>query len=645
MDRYGYLKTAAAIPSVRVADCAYNGGRIAALVARAAERGVEAVLFPELSLTGYTCGDLFLQPALPAAAEQALAELLRRTAERNTAFAVGLPVAVDDALYNCAVVAAAGEVLGVVPKRHIPDYGEFYESRWFASGEGRPTTEIELCGRQVPFGTDLLFDIDGARCGVELCEDLWVASPPSSALATAGAEVIFNLSASPETVGKSDYVRQLVAQQSARTRAAYLYCSAGFGESSTDLVFAGRALIAENGAVLAESERFSLDEQLIVADIDCQLLRNDRCRTTTFRRSGAANGCTTASVSLPVAGERPFDRTIEPMPFVPAGGEQRRSRCEEILTIQAMGLARRLHHTHASKAVVGISGGLDSTLALLVAVRAFDLLGLDRRGIVGITMPGFGTTDRTYGNALALMRELGVTAREISIRAACEQHFRDIGLPDGDRSTTYENAQARERTQILMDVANREGALVVGTGDLSELALGWATYNGDQMSMYGVNASVPKTLVRHIVEWYAACCAEERVAAVLRDVAATPVSPELLPADDGGGIAQRTEELVGPYELHDFFLYRFVRQGFAPAKILFLAERAFGGRYDRPTILRWMKTFFTRFFTQQFKRSAMPDGPKVGSVSLSPRGDWRMPSDASAAVWLAEIESLENEID
>ncbi|WP_417013974.1 NAD(+) synthase [Alistipes sp.] len=639
MDRYGYLKAAAAIPSVRVADCAYNGGRIAALVGRAAVRGVEVVVFPELSLTGYTCGDLFLQPALLAAAEEALAELVRSTAEFNTAFAVGMPVAVDDMLYNCAVVAAAGEVLGVVPKRHIPAYAEFYESRWFASGAGRPTVEIELCGQSVPFGTDLLFDIDGARCGVEICEDLWVPTPPSSELATAGAEVIFNLSASPETVGKSDYVRQLVAQQSARTRAAYVYCSAGFGESSTDLVFAGNALLAENGTVLAAAERFSLDEQLVVADVDCQLLRNDRCRTTTFRHGGAS-GRATVAVSMPVADDRPFDRAVEAQPFVPADDDRRHSRCEEILNIQALGLARRLAHTHSAKAVVGISGGLDSTLALLVTVRAFDRLGLDRRGIVGITMPGFGTTDRTYGNALTLMRELGVTVREIPIRAACEQHFRDIGLPADDRSTTYENAQARERTQILMDVANREGALVVGTGDLSELALGWATYNGDQMSMYGVNASVPKTLVRHIVEWYAAHVAEPPVAEVLRDVAATPVSPELLPADAEGRIAQKTEDLVGPYELHDFFLHCFIRQGFSPAKILFLAGRAFEDRYDRPTILRWMKTFFGRFFAQQFKRSAMPDGPKVGSVALSPRGDWRMPSDASAAVWLAEIERL-----
>ena len=644
MDRYGFLKVAAAIPTVRVADPVWNGDRIVSLVERTAGRGVEVVVFPELSVTGYTCGDLFLQPTLLGAAEAALGDVLRRTADLNTAWIAGLPVAVDDALYNCAVVAAAGEILGVVPKSKIPSYGEFYESRWFASGEGRPTTEIDLCGQRVPFGAMQLFDLNGARCGVEICEDLWVPEPPSSRLATVGAEVMFNLSASPETVGKSDYVRQLVLQQSARTRSAYVYCSAGFGESSTDLVFAGNALVAENGKLLTASERFSLDEQLIVADVDCQLLRNDRCRTTTFRH-GAAGNYATAAVSMPLEESRPFDRTVDPMPFVPQDTSRRQDRCGEILDMQATGLAQRLHHTRCRRVVIGISGGLDSTLALLVAVRAFDRLKLDRHGIYGITMPGFGTTDRTYNNALELMRRLNVSVQEISIRAACEQHFRDIGLPEGDRSTTYENSQARERTQILMDVANRVGGLVVGTGDLSELALGWATYNGDHMSMYGVNASVPKTLVRHIVEWYADHCTgtEAAVGDVLRDVAATPVSPELLPADAAGQIAQKTEDLVGPYELHDFFLYRFVRQGFSPGKILYLACRAFEGRYDRATILHWLRVFFTRFFAQQFKRSALPDGPKVGSVTLSPRGDWRMPSDASAAVWLAEVERLEKE--
>ena len=572
MDRYGFLKTAAAIPSVRVADCAYNGERIAALVAEAAGRGVEVVLFPELSVTGYTCGDLFLQPALLAAAEQTLAELLRRTAELNTAFVVGLPVAVDDMLYNCAVVAAAGEVLGVVPKCHIPDYAEFYESRWFASGQGRPTVEIELCGQSVPFGPDLLFDIGGARCAVEICEDLWVPAPPSAEAATAGAEVILNLSASPETVGKSDYVRQLVVQQSARTRAAYLYCSAGFGESSTDLVFAGHALVAENGAVLAASERFSLGEQLVVADVDCQLLRNDRCRTTTFRHSGAG-GRTTVAVTMPVAYDRPFDRTVEAMPFVPAEDDRRHSRCEEILNIQATGLARRLAHTRSTKAVVGISGGLDSTLALLVTVRAFDRLGLDRRGIVGITMPGFGTTGRTYGNALTLMRGLGVTAREIPIRAACEQHFRDIGLPENDRSTTYENAQARERTQILMDVANREGALVVGTGR----PVGTGSGLGDLQRRpdVDVRASTPRYPRRSCAissSAYAAHCAEAECCCevLCRRGLATPGLARTAAGRCRGRVSRRRpKSLVGPYELHDFFLYRFVRQGFPPAKILF----------------------------------------------------------------------------
>jgi NAD+ synthase (glutamine-hydrolysing) len=640
MDGYGYLKVAAAIPSVRVADCRANVDRMASLLERAATEGVELVVFPELSVTGYTCADLLLQPTLLSAAESALGDLIQRTAELNVAYAVGLPLLVDNVLYNCAAMVACGEILGVVPKTYIPNYAEFYESRWFASGAGRPTTEIELCGESVPFGTEQLFVINGACCGVELCEDLWVTIPPSAHLAEAGAEVIINLSASPDAVGKHDYVRRLVAQQSAATRSAYIYCSAGFGESSTDLVFAGNALIAENGTLRASSQRFALDEQLLIADIDCQLLRYDRCRTTTFRPT-ATHALATVTVSMPLTTDRPFHRTVDAMPFVPAQDALKQSRCEEILNIQALGLAQRLRHTHCQRVVVGLSGGLDSTLALLVTVRAFDLLQLARQGIVGITMPGFGTTDRTYRNAVELMQELQISKREISIRAACEQHFRDIGLPSTDRSTTYENSQARERTQILMDVANHEGALVIGTGDLSELALGWATYNGDHMSMYGVNASVPKTLVRHIVTWYAQNLATERVATILLDIVATPVSPELLPADADGNIAQRTEELVGPYELHDFFLYSFVRQGMSPVKILFLAEKAFVGSYDRTTIKKWLRTFFSRFFAQQFKRSALPDGPKVGSVALSPRGDWRMPSDATVSVWMEELDKLD----
>ena len=644
MDNFGFLKVAAAVPHVRVADCDYNTERMAAMAEEAARRGVEIVAFPELGVTAYTCGDLLLQQTLLDAADEALERLGRATRKLPLTLIAGAPLRHGSTLYNCAVVFTQGKVLGVVPKTYIPDYGEFYENRWFASGAGISDEHIAVAGQQADFGADLTFEVNGAEFGIEICEDLWTAAPPSSQLALNGAKVIFNLSASPESVGKHAYLRQLVAQQSGRAIAAYVYCSAGFGESTTDLVFAGNVVIAENGCILREAARFSPDEQLVVADVDIERLEFERRRNTSLRANEGATENTVIEMEIP-EGLRgvALDRDIDPMPFVPKDEADRSERCEEIFRIQSHGLAQRMVHTRSEKAVVGISGGLDSTLALLVTVRAFDRLGLDRRGIVGITMPGFGTTGRTYGNALTLMRGLGVTAREIPIRAACEQHFRDIGLPEDDRSTTYENAQARERTQILMDVANREGALVVGTGDLSELALGWATYNGDQMSMYGVNASVPKTLVRHIVEWYAAHCAEGSVREVLCDVAATPVSPELLPADAEGGIAQKTEELVGPYELHDFFLYRFVRQGFSPAKILFLAERAFGRRYDRATILRWMKTFFSRFFSQQFKRSAMPDGPKVGSVALSPRGDWRMPSDASAAVWLAEIDRLEKE--
>lgn len=641
MDRFGFLKVAAAIPRVEVADCARNAERIAALAEQAARRGAEAVVFPELAITGYTCGDLLLHPTLLDAAEEALAKLVRATRKLPLAAIVGAPLRHGEALYNCAVVFAQGRILGVVPKSYIPAYSEFYENRWFASGAGIAGETIVVAGAEADFGAGLTFSVGGAEFGVELCEDLWAAVPPSSHLAAAGARVIFNLSASPEGVGKHDYLRQLVAQQSARTLSAYVYCSAGFGESSTDLVFAGNGIVAENGRILAEAERFSLNEQVVVADVDVERLAFERRRNTSFRAAEPAAENTVIEMELPegLRTER-LDRPIDPMPFVPGDAAHRSERCEEIFRIQAHGLARRLSHTGCRRAVVGISGGLDSTLALLATVRAFDLLGLDRRGIVGITMPGFGTTGRTYNNALQLMRGLGVSVREIPIREACTQHMRDIGLAADDRSAAYENAQARERTQILMDVANMEGALVVGTGDLSELALGWATYNGDQMSMYGVNASVPKTLVRHLVAWAADVEPDEATRATLRDIVATPVSPELLPADDQGGIAQKTEELVGPYELHDFFLYHTLRSGYGPAKIHFLARQAFEGRYDAETILRWLRTFVGRFFSQQFKRSAMPDGPKVGSVALSPRGDWRMPSDASAAMWLKELDEL-----
>lgn len=641
MDNYGFVKVAAAVPQVAVADCARNAERIVALAQQAARRGVELVAFPELAVTGYTCADLFLQPALLDAADEALGEIMRQTRKLPLALIVGLPLRHEDRLYNCAAVVAQGRLLGVVPKSYIPNYAEFYEARWFASGAGIEEERITAAGQEADFGTELTFAVNGAEFGIEICEDLWVASPPSSRLALNGAKLIFNLSASPEGVGKHAYLRELVAQQSARTHTAYVYCSAGFGESSTDLVFAGNGLIAENGTMLAQAARFSLDEQLTVADVDIERLEFERRRNTSFRMREEAGESTVIEMELPDALKASaLDRRVDPMPFVPADEAHRSERCEEIFQIQSHGLARRLAHTGCRCAVVGISGGLDSTLALLVTVRTFDKLGLDRRGILGITMPGFGTTDRTYRNALKLMEGLGVTVREIPIRDACLQHFRDIGLPESDRSAAYENAQARERTQILMDVANKEGGLVIGTGDLSELALGWATYNGDQMSMYGVNASVPKTLVRHLVRWAADTERDGATRATLLDIIDTPVSPELLPADREGNIAQKTEDLVGPYELHDFFLYNFVRAGFRPAKIAFLAEQAFAGSYDRETIVKWLRVFFRRFFAQQFKRSAMPDGPKVGSVSLSPRGDWRMPSDASAALWLRELEEL-----
>lgn len=641
MDNFGFLKVAAAVPHVRIADCDYNTGRMEALAEEAARRGVEIVAFPELSVTAYTCGDLVLQPTLLDAADEALERLVRATRKLPLTLIAGAPLRHGSTLYNCAVVFTQGKVLGVVPKTYIPNYGEFYENRWFASGAGISDEHIVVAGHEADFGADLTFEVNGAEFGIEICEDLWTAVPPSSQLALNGAKVIFNLSASPEAAGKHAYLRQLVAQQSARTIAAYVYCSAGFGESTTDLVFAGNGIVAENGTILREAERFSPEEQLVVADVDIERLEFERRRNTSFRMNEGATENTVIEMEIP-EGLRGvvLDRDIDPMPFVPKDETHRNERCEEIFRIQSHGLAQRMVHTRAEKAVIGISGGLDSTLALLVTVRTFDFLKMDRAGIIGITMPGFGTTDRTYNNALELMRGLGVTIREIPIRDACTQHFQDIGLDPTNRSAAYENAQARERTQILMDVANMEGGLVIGTGDLSELALGWATYNGDQMSMYGVNASVPKTLVRHLVKWAADTEKDAATRATLLDIIDTPVSPELLPADCDGKIAQKTEDLVGPYELHDFYLYNFLRAGYGPAKILLLAEQAFEGSYDRAAILKWLTVFFRRFFSQQFKRSAMPDGPKAGSVSLSPRGDWRMPSDASAAAWLRELENL-----
>lgn len=641
MQNYGFIKVAAAIPALKVADCAYNAQEMEKLIRQAAGDGVRVVVFPELSLTGYTCGDLFLQPALIRAAEAALADLLQRTAAEDVVFIAGCPVAAGSALLNAAVVCYQGKICGVVPKTCLPNYKEFYEKRWFVSAEDWQGGEVTLCGQCVRAGADLLFRASGAVFGVEVCEDLWSCIPPSSQAALQGAEIIFNLSASDSLAGKSRYLRSLVAQQSARGLCAYVYTSGGFGESSTDLTFGGNALIYEDGAFLAEARRYSLEPQLIVSEVDVEALRTERRANTTFATDSAHATLEPYEVvdcgQAPAAGvalTRPVSRT----PFI-AQGAQLDENCQEVLEIQSLGLAKRLAHTGAKKAVIGVSGGLDSTLALLVCVRAFDKLGLSRSGIIGVTMPGFGTTGRTYQNALALMNALKITVREISIKEACLQHFKDISHPADTHDITYENAQARERTQVLMDVANQTGGLVIGTGDLSELALGWATYNGDQMSMYGVNASVPKTLVKHLVKWVAAQ-EEESVRKLLLDVADTPISPELLPADSAGKISQKTEDLVGPYELHDFYLYHFLRRGFSPAKIYFLACYAFRGEYAPEVIKKWLVTFIRRFFAQQFKRSCMPDGPKVGSVSLSPRGDWRMPSDACSQVWLQEAENL-----
>ena len=637
MKNFGFIKVAAAVPNVSVADCDHNSEQIISLMQQAAQRGVRVVVFPELSLTAYSCGDLLQQPLLLKAADKALKRIVVASHDIATVAIVGLPVAVGDNVYDCAAVVANGELWGVVPKQHITPM----ESRWFASGmncdEG---VVVELAGQSTCLGCDQLFEVDGVRFGVEIGEDMNAPITPSSVAVENGAKVIFNLSAAVQTAGKYAQVKDAVSSLSQRLEAAYVYSSAGFGESTTDYVFAGNALVAECGKGLESARYFSLEEQLIVADVDTELISFQRRSRNTISQQYTAEEYAVNEITLGDSfAEQTLDRKVDSMPFVPACTAQRNTLCEEVFSLQVLGLVKRLKHTSCKSVVIGISGGLDSTLALLVAVKAFQRLNLNLKGIYGVTMPGFGTTDRTYNNAVTLIKELGITFKEISIAAACRQHFSDIGLPEGDRSVTYENAQARERTQILMDVANMCGGMVVGTGDMSELALGWATYNGDQMSMYGVNCNVSKTLVRQIVLWAADNEENTAVRNALKDVVETPVSPELLPADQSGNIAQKTEDLVGPYELHDFFLYNFMKHGFSPAKILFLAENAFS-IYDRATILKWMKTFFRRFFAQQFKRSASPDGVKVWEFGLSPRGDWQMPSDASAKMWLNECEKL-----
>ena len=639
---YGFVKVAAAVPLVQVADCFYNIEKIEGLMRQASEKGVQIIAFPELSVTGYTCLDLFAQQTLLNGAEAALLQLVSNTADLDILTIVGVPLRTENRLINAAVVFQKGAIRGVVPKTYLPNYKEFQEQRWFTSATELRESTISIGKEEYPMGSHLLFRSGRLTAGIEICEDLWVPVPPSSLLTMEGANIIFNLSASNELIGKHAYLRSLICQQSARCMAGYVYASSGFGESSTDLVFAGNGIIAENGNLLAESPRFTMEEQLVISEIDIETLQNDRQVNTSFMYGTSGLPKEKAQVvdfQVRIPDGFSLTRPVDPHPFTPSG-EALKERCEEIFHIQVAGLAKRLVHAHAQTAVVGISGGLDSTLALLVTVMTFDALKMPRGQIIGITMPGFGTTDRTYTNACDLIRSLGVTLKEIPIKEACLQHFRDIDHDPSVHDVTYENSQARERTQLLMDVANQKNGLVIGTGDLSELALGWATYNGDHMSMYGVNGSIPKTLVKYLVEWVANHKGDDASRLTLLDIVDTPISPELIPADENGNIKQKTEDLVGPYELHDFFLYHFLRFGSYPSKIYFLAQKAFAGIYDNATVKKWLYTFFRRFFQQQFKRSCLPDGPKVGSVSLSPRGDWRMPSDAVSRLWLEEIERI-----
>lgn len=638
---YGFVRVAAAVPRLRVADCGFNTENIIHLIESAAAKDIQFVVFPELAITAYTCGDLFHQHALLEEAEAQLCRVLDKTAGLSLVAIIGMPVSIDNQLFNCAVAVQNGKILGVVPKTYIPGYKEFYEERWFAPGPRAMSDVVQLCGQKVPFGTDLLFEAEGNAqlCfGIEICEDLWVPIPPSSYQAISGAVLLFNLSASNEIIGKYEYRKELVRQQSGKCVAGYIYTSCSIDESTTDVVFGGHAIIGENGGIVTESERFLRDEQLIYADIDVQRLVNDRFKNTSFMEAILSKKYRKVQFELHKNNVTAVARYIDPHPFVPSEPGVRDERCSEIFDIQTSGLGKRLAHTGMKHAVIGISGGLDSTLALLVMAKTFDMLGIPRENIVAVTMPGFGTTNETYANALQLMKSMGVNIREIKIKDACLQHFKDIGHDASIHDVTYENVQARERTQILMDIANKLGGLVVGTGDLSELALGWCTYNGDHMSMYAVNCSIPKTLVKFLVQWVADNVVENETREVLYKILDTPITPELLPPNAQGQIDQKTEDIIGPYELHDFFLYHMVRYGAPPKKILFLAAQAFKDKYSTEFIKKWLIVFYRRFFSQQFKRSCLPDGPKVGSISLSPRGDWRMPSDASARTWLKELE-------
>ncbi|MDE5586488.1 MAG: NAD(+) synthase [Muribaculaceae bacterium] len=655
MNKYGYLRVAAAYPEVALADPGVNSVRISDIIMSLSKKGARLIVFPELCLTGYTCGDLFNQPSLLNSALRQLGFLQQVTKEAHVTIVVGLPIRYRGRLYNCAAVIQYGEILGIVPKCYLPNYDEFYEKRWFSSGleltlpEGKEYNIIDIDSHSIPFGINLLFRIENAKFGVEICEDMWVPNPPSTTMSVAGADIIANLSSTNEVIDKHAFLLSLIKERSSRCKCGYVYASAGAGESSTDLVFSGNAIIAEDGHILRKSDRFRRMEGYAIADIDVEKLRNTRQRQSSFGQN---------DIVLPTFGSEDFVSTqaepadllrdISPYPFLSSDKVRFDEQCEEIITIQAWGLEQRLIATHCHCLVVGVSGGLDSTLALLVAVKAFDDLGLDRKGIIGVTMPGFGTSDRTHTNAVELMDLMGITHIEISISEAVKLHFKDIGQDINVHDATYENSQARERTQILMDLANKYGGMVLGTGDLSELALGWCTYNGDHMSMYSVNASVPKTLIRPLVRRVAQDY-DDRTRRILEDIVSTPISPELVPTDNEGNIAQKTEDLVGPYDLHDFFIYHFVKEGFPPAKIFALACKAFAqgpysdGRpvFSKETIKKWLIVFLRRFFNQQFKRSCMPDGPKVGPVSFSPRGDWRMPSDAVARLWISEAEAIQ----
>lgn len=641
---YGFVRVGAAAHELRVADCVFNAEKIIEIIKDAEKKSVEFLVFPELCITGYTCGDLFLKDTLLKGAREALIKITEATSGSSMVSIVGLPLLINGRIYNCAAVMQKGKILGFVPKTNLPNYNEFYEKRWFNGADQLDVDEIWFNGHFVPVGADLVFTAknrDGLSFGVEICEDLWSILPPSSFLTQSGATLLFNLSAGNELVSKSEFRRNLVKSQSSRCVAGYVYASANSCESTTDSVFSGHLMIAENGNMLKESERFFFDNKLEIADIDLDRLLYNRRIIQPSRRSSVGKSFRIISfdyASLPLDDE--IERKIEKHPFVPENTGERDERCEDILSIQTLGLMKRMKHTNTQKLVVGISGGLDSTLAFIVSVRAMVKLGLPLRNIIAITMPGFGTTDRTFDNSVNLIKAYNADLRIIDIKDACLQHFKDIGHDKDVHDTTYENVQARERTQILMDVANKEGALVVGTGDLSEIALGWSTYNGDHMSMYAVNAGVPKTLVRYIISWYAENEAVEPIKRILLDIIDTPISPELLPPAESGEIVQKTEDILGPYEVHDFFLYYMQSYGAGPAKLLFMAKRAFEGQYSHLQLKKWLTVFCKRFFSQQFKRSCMPDGPKVGTVSLSPRADWRMPSDASAQLWLSELDNL-----